>query len=54
MHLLMRHGQGQRYSDVSQVGKEVSKWKGGERVMALLAGGGYAEEVLIGPVIRVA
>ncbi len=23
----------------------MTKWKGGERVMALLAGGGYAEEV---------
>ncbi len=35
-------------SCVQQVGSEVSKWKGGERVMALLAGGGYAEEVMHG------
>lgn len=32
---------------VSEVGANVSGWKTGERVMALLAGGGYAEEVVV-------
>ena len=31
--------------NIVQVGEEVTKWKVGDRVMALLAGGGYAEEV---------
>lgn len=32
---------------VAEVGEGVSGWKPGERVMALLAGGGYAEEVVV-------
>lgn len=32
---------------VSEVGANVSGWKTGERAMALLAGGGYAEEVVV-------
>ncbi|HEX8408451.1 MAG TPA: NAD(P)H-quinone oxidoreductase [Thermoanaerobaculia bacterium] len=32
---------------VSEVGANVSGWKAGERAMALLAGGGYAEEVVV-------
>jgi putative PIG3 family NAD(P)H quinone oxidoreductase len=32
---------------VEEVGKEVSGFRPGERVMALLAGGGYAEEVTV-------
>lgn len=32
---------------VSEVGANVSGWNIGERVMALLAGGGYAEEVVV-------
>ncbi|MCP5056549.1 MAG: NAD(P)H-quinone oxidoreductase [bacterium] len=31
---------------VAEVGSEVTGWKPGDRVMALLAGGGYAEEVV--------
>ncbi len=30
---------------ISAVGKEVTRWRVGERVMALLSGGGYAEQV---------
>ncbi|MCX8072245.1 MAG: NAD(P)H-quinone oxidoreductase [Candidatus Binatia bacterium] len=33
--------------EVAEVGSEVRGWKVGERVMALLAGGGYAEEVVV-------
>jgi putative PIG3 family NAD(P)H quinone oxidoreductase len=33
--------------EVSEVGAEVSGWKVGDRAMALLAGGGYAEEVVV-------
>ncbi len=33
--------------EVSEVGAEVSGWRVGERAMALLAGGGYAEEVVV-------
>lgn len=32
---------------VSEVGSEVSGWSVGDRAMALLAGGGYAEEVIV-------
>jgi putative PIG3 family NAD(P)H quinone oxidoreductase len=32
---------------VSEVGADVSGWRVGDRVMALLAGGGYAEEVVV-------
>jgi len=32
---------------VSEVGERVSNWGVGDRVMALLAGGGYAEEVVV-------
>lgn len=32
---------------VAEVGAGVSGWRAGERVMALLAGGGYAEEVVV-------
>jgi putative PIG3 family NAD(P)H quinone oxidoreductase len=32
---------------VAEVGAEVSGWRVGERAMALLAGGGYAEEVVV-------
>ena len=32
---------------VVEVGKEVSNWEPGDRVMALLPGGGYAEEVVV-------
>lgn len=32
---------------VSEVGANVSGWKVGERAMALLAGGGYAEDVVV-------
>lgn len=32
---------------VSEVGSSVSGWTTGDRVMALLAGGGYAEEVVV-------
>ena len=32
---------------VSEVGSEVTTWREGERAMALLAGGGYAEEVVV-------
>jgi len=32
---------------VTEVGKEVFGWKKGDRAMALLAGGGYAEEVVV-------
>ncbi|HVH07234.1 MAG TPA: NAD(P)H-quinone oxidoreductase [Myxococcota bacterium] len=32
---------------VSEVGSEVRGWRTGERAMALLAGGGYAEEVVV-------
>lgn len=32
---------------VKQVGPEVRRWKVGDRVMGLLAGGGYAEEVKV-------
>jgi putative PIG3 family NAD(P)H quinone oxidoreductase len=32
---------------VSEVGSEVRGWRAGERAMALLAGGGYAEEVVV-------
>ena len=40
---------------VTAVGGEVAAWREGERVMALLAGGGYAEEVTVhhGSVMRV-
>jgi putative PIG3 family NAD(P)H quinone oxidoreductase len=40
---------------VANVGDEVTGWSPGERVMALLAGGGYAEEVVVdaGSVMRV-
>jgi NADPH:quinone reductase-like Zn-dependent oxidoreductase len=31
---------------VVQVGDQVTEWKVGDRVMALLNGGGYAEQVL--------
>lgn len=33
--------------EVVEVGAQVSGWKVGERAMALLAGGGYAEEVVV-------
>lgn len=33
--------------EVIEVGREVSDWKVGARAMALLAGGGYAEEVVV-------
>jgi putative PIG3 family NAD(P)H quinone oxidoreductase len=33
--------------EVSAVGRRVKGWKRGERVMALLAGGGYAEEAVV-------
>jgi putative PIG3 family NAD(P)H quinone oxidoreductase len=33
--------------DVVEVGKDVSDWQTGDRVMALLPGGGYAEEVVV-------
>lgn len=41
--------------EVSDIGAEVSGMRRGERVMALLAGGGYAEEVVVdvGSVMRV-
>ncbi len=32
---------------VAEVGSEVRGWKNGDRAMALLAGGGYAEEVIV-------
>jgi putative PIG3 family NAD(P)H quinone oxidoreductase len=32
---------------VAEVGSEVTGWRAGERAMALLAGGGYAEEVVV-------
>jgi len=32
---------------VSEIGEGVSNWREGDRVMALLAGGGYAEEVVV-------
>jgi putative PIG3 family NAD(P)H quinone oxidoreductase len=40
---------------VAEVGRGVSGWKPGERAMALLAGGGYAEQVAVhaGSVLRV-
>jgi putative PIG3 family NAD(P)H quinone oxidoreductase len=40
---------------VAEVGSEVSGWSVGERAMALLAGGGYAEEVVVdaGSALRV-
>jgi putative PIG3 family NAD(P)H quinone oxidoreductase len=33
--------------DVIEVGSKVTGWKNGDRAMALLAGGGYAEEVVV-------
>ncbi len=33
--------------EVAELGAEVEGWQPGERVMALLAGGGYAEEVVV-------
>ncbi len=33
--------------EVIEVGAQVSGWKAGERAMALLAGGGYAEQVVV-------
>ncbi|MGH7858057.1 MAG: NAD(P)H-quinone oxidoreductase, partial [Candidatus Binatia bacterium] len=33
--------------EVAEVGSAVSGWKPGDRAMALLAGGGYAEEVVV-------
>src|SRR5512134_230608 len=33
--------------EVIEVGEEVRGWRTGERAMALLAGGGYAEEVVV-------
>lgn len=41
--------------EVMEVGRDVHTWRVGERVMALLAGGGYAEEVVVdaGSVMRV-
>jgi len=33
--------------EIAAIGSEVSGWRVGERVMALLAGGGYAEQVII-------
>jgi len=33
--------------EVAEVGSGVSGWKAGDRAMALLAGGGYAEEVVV-------
>ena len=33
--------------DVIEVGDKVTKWKIGDRVFGLLAGGGYAEQVVI-------
>jgi putative PIG3 family NAD(P)H quinone oxidoreductase len=33
--------------EVAEVGSAVSAWRKGERAMALLAGGGYAEEVVV-------
>jgi len=41
--------------EVAEVGSAVSGWSVGERAMALLAGGGYAEEVVVdaGSVLRV-
>src|SRR5689334_16243595 len=33
--------------EVIEVGRDVQSWRAGERVMALLAGGGYAEEVAV-------
>jgi putative PIG3 family NAD(P)H quinone oxidoreductase len=40
---------------VSEIGAEVRGWRTGERAMALLAGGGYAEEVVVdaGSALRV-
>ncbi|HEX8617360.1 MAG TPA: NAD(P)H-quinone oxidoreductase, partial [Thermoanaerobaculia bacterium] len=32
---------------VAEVGENVRNWRAGDRVMALLAGGGYAEEVVV-------
>jgi putative PIG3 family NAD(P)H quinone oxidoreductase len=32
---------------VSEIGAEVTGWRLGERAMALLAGGGYAQEVVV-------
>lgn len=41
--------------EVAEVGEGVEGWRPGERAMALLAGGGYAEEVVVpaGSVLRV-
>ncbi|MFN8640654.1 MAG: NAD(P)H-quinone oxidoreductase [Candidatus Binatia bacterium] len=41
--------------EIAEVGRAVRGWTVGERVMALLAGGGYAEEVVVdaGSVLRV-
>jgi putative PIG3 family NAD(P)H quinone oxidoreductase len=33
--------------EVVEVGRDVTAWRAGERAMALLAGGGYAEEVVV-------
>src|SRR5574341_1338219 len=33
--------------EVVEVGAQVAGWKAGERAMALLAGGGYAEQVVV-------
>ncbi len=33
--------------EVVEIGSEVAGWRNGERAMALLAGGGYAEEVVV-------
>lgn len=41
--------------EIAEVGTEAGTWRVGERVMALLAGGGYAEEAVVdaGSVLRV-
>jgi putative PIG3 family NAD(P)H quinone oxidoreductase len=41
--------------EVAEVASDVSGWRGGERVMALLPGGGYAQEAVVhaGSVLRV-
>src|SRR3954453_6799982 len=40
--------------EVLEVGRDVQSWRAGERVVALLPGGGYAEEVVVdaGSVMR--
>jgi hypothetical protein len=40
-------GEGAAAGEVVEVGEGVRRWRPGERAMALLAGGGYAEEVVV-------